>query len=385
MIDLKTSIKVRDLTLKNIFIILSYTALLVLGVIYFESIFQYLGELLNIIQPFIIGFILAFIFNIPMKFFEKKLAIQNKKKRRVVSAILSVLLILLVLLLVVMVVVPQVIENVRTLIDNLPSIFAQAEKWLNYVFEEIRLSPDLLDKINEFQTRFAQTFISTLTAWAPNIASGVSHITTSVINIFMGFVMAIYMIFSKDKLIRQVKKFAHALFNDQHYQYISEVVKLTGTTFENFLAGQLTESIIIGVLCYIGCMILDIPYASIAAIVIGFTNIIPYFGPIIGAVISSALILFVSPVKALIFLVFSTLLQQFESNLIYPHVVGNSVGLSALWVLFAVSVGGGLFGIPGMVFGLPTFSVIYELLRRWTNYRLEVKRNLAKKQKEIVE
>lgn len=382
---MKTSIKVRDLTLKNIFIILSYTALLVLGVIYFESIFQYLGELLNIIQPFIIGFILAFIFNIPMKFFEKKLAIQNKKKRRVVSAILSVLLILLVLLLVVMVVVPQVIENVRTLIDNLPSIFAQAEKWLNYVFEEIRLSPDLLDKINEFQTRFAQTFISTLTAWAPNIASGVSHITTSVINIFMGFVMAIYMIFSKDKLIRQVKKFAHALFNDQHYQYISEVVKLTGTTFENFLAGQLTESIIIGVLCYIGCMILDIPYASIAAIVIGFTNIIPYFGPIIGAVISSALILFVSPVKALIFLVFSTLLQQFESNLIYPHVVGNSVGLSALWVLFAVSVGGGLFGIPGMVFGLPTFSVIYELLRRWTNYRLEVKRNLTKKQEEIVE
>lgn len=376
---MKTSIKVRDLTLKNIFIILSYTALLVLGVIYFESIFQYLGELLNIIQPFIIGFILAFIFNIPMKFFEKKLAKQNKKKRRVVSAILSVLLILLVLLLVVMVVVPQVIENVRTLIDNLPSIFAQAEKWLNYVFEEIRLSPDLLDKINEFQTRFAQTFISTLTAWAPNIASGVSHITTSVINIFMGFVMAIYMIFSKDKLIRQVKKFAHALFNDQHYQYISEVVKLTGTTFENFLAGQLTESIIIGVLCYIGCMILDIPYASIAAIVIGFTNIIPYFGPIIGAVISSVLILFVSPVKALIFLVFSTLLQQFESNLIYPHVVGNSVGLSALWVLFAVSVGGGLFGIPGMIFGLPTFSVIYELLRRWTNYRLEVKRNLAKK------
>lgn len=382
---MKISIKVRDLTLKNIFIILSYTALLVLGVIYFESIFQYLGELLNIIQPFIIGFILAFIFNIPMKFFEKKLAIQNKKKRRVVSAILSVLLILLVLLLVVMVVVPQVIENVRTLIDNLPSIFAQAEKWLNYVFEEIRLSPDLLDKINEFQTRFAQTFISTLTAWAPNIASGVSHITTSVINIFMGFVMAIYMIFSKDKLIKQVKKFAHALFNDQHYQYISEVVKLTGTTFENFLAGQLTESIIIGVLCYIGCMILDIPYASIAAIVIGFTNIIPYFGPIIGAVISSVLILFVSPVKALIFLVFSTLLQQFESNLIYPHVVGNSVGLSALWVLFAVSVGGGLFGIPGMVFGLPTFSVIYELLRRWTNYRLEVKRNLAKKQEEIVE
>lgn len=135
----------------------------------------------------------------------------------------------------------------------------------------------------------------------------------------------------------------------------------------------MTESVIIGVLCYIGCIILDIPYASIAAVVIGFTNIIPYFGPIIGAVISSVLIIFVSPIKAVIFLIFSTLLQQFESNLIYPHVVGSSVGLSALWVLFAVSAGGGLFGIPGMVFGLPTFSVIYELMRRWTNQRLKEK------------
>ena len=375
---MKTSIKIRDLTLKNIFIILSYTALLVLGVIYFESIFQYLGELLNIIQPFIIGFILAFIFNIPMKFFEKKLAIQNKKKRRVVSAILSVLLILLVLLLVVMVVVPQVIENVRTLIDNLPSIFAQAEKWLNYVFEEIRLSPDLLDKINEFQTRFAQTFISTLTAWAPNIASGVSHITTSVINIFMGFVMAIYMLFSKDKLMRQVKRVGKAFLTEKQFYHATDVAQLTSSTFENFLAGQLTESVIIGVLCYIGCILLDIPYASIAAVVIGFTNIIPYFGPIIGAFISSVLIVFVSPMKAVIFLIFSTLLQQFESNLIYPHVVGNSVGLSALWVLFAVSAGGGLFGIPGMIFGLPTFSVIYELLRRWTNHRLNQKKQLSK-------
>ena len=116
---------------------------------------------------------------------------------------------------------------------------------------------------------------------------------------------------------------------------------------------------------------------------IGFTNIIPYFGPIIGAVISSVLIVFVSPVKALIFLVFSTLLQQFESNLIYPHVVGSSVGLSALWVLFAVSVGGGMFGIPGMVFGLPTFSVIYELLRRWTNERLKRKQQMSKKAEQI--
>ena len=131
--------------------------------------------------------------------------------------------------------------------------------------------------------------------------------------------MAVYMLLSKDKLLRQVKKVGHAFLNDQKFNQASEVLRLTSSTFENFLAGQLTESVIIGVLCYIGCIILDIPYASIAAVVIGFTNIIPYFGPIIGAVISSVLIIFVSPIKAVIFLIFSTLLQQFESNLIYPH------------------------------------------------------------------
>lgn len=190
--------------------------------------------------------------------------------------------------------------------------------------------------------------------------------------------MAIYMLFSKDKLMRQVKRVGKAFLTEKQFYHATDVAQLTSSTFENFLAGQLTESVIIGVLCYIGCILLDIPYASIAAVVIGFTNIIPYFGPIIGAFISSVLIVFVSPMKAVIFLIFSTLLQQFESNLIYPHVVGNSVGLSALWVLFAVSAGGGLFGIPGMIFGLPTFSVIYELLRRWTNHRLNQKKQLSK-------
>lgn len=272
-----------------------------------------------------------------------------------------------------MVVLPQVIENIRMLIDNLPGIFSQIEEWLNYFFKEVHLSKDILIKIENFQQNLGQTILGKLSTWVPSIAIGVTHITSTIVNIFMGFVMAVYMLLSKDKLLRQVKKVGHAFLNDQKFNQASEVLRLTSSTFENFLAGQLTESVIIGVLCYIGCIILDIPYASIAAVVIGFTNIIPYFGPIIGAVISSVLIIFVSPIKAVIFLIFSTLLQQFESNLIYPHVVGSSVGLSALWVLFAVSAGGGLFGIPGMVFGLPTFSVIYELMRRWTNQRLKEK------------
>ena len=217
-----------------------------------------------------------------------------------------------------MVVLPQVIENIRMLIDNLPGIFSQIEEWLNYFFKEVHLSKDILVKIENFQQNLGQTILGKLSTWVPSIAIGVTHITSTIVNIFMGFVMAVYMLLSKDKLLRQVKKVGHAFLNDQKFNQASEVLRLTSSTFENFLAGQLTESVIIGVLCYIGCIILDIPYASIAAVVIGFTNIIPYFGPIIGAVISSVLIIFVSPIKAVIFLIFSTLLQQFESNLIYP-------------------------------------------------------------------
>ncbi|WP_028044716.1 AI-2E family transporter [Candidatus Stoquefichus massiliensis] len=368
--------KMRDLTLKNMIILVTYIAVLILCLMNFKSIMSFIGQLFGIIEPFIIGFVLAFIFNIPMKYFIKKLPIQNEKTKKLVSAILSVLLVIVILVVLIMVVLPQVIDNIRTLIDNMPTIFNQVEKWMDYFLTEVKISPDIMTKIEEFQQTFGKTILSKLTTWVPGIALGVSHFTSGIINIFMGFVMAIYMLFSKDKLMRQVKKVGRAFLKDQQFEHVTEVIRLTSSTFENFLAGQLTESVIIGVLCYIGCIILDIPYASIAAIVIGFTNIIPYFGPIIGAFISSVLILFVSPMKAVIFLIFSTLLQQFESNLIYPHVVGSSVGLSALWVLFAVSAGGGLFGIPGMIFGLPTFSVIYELLRRWTNHRLKQKKQL---------
>lgn len=370
---MKLTGKMRDLTLKNAMILSSYIALLILGVIYFKNILFFIGKIFDIIQPFILGFVLAFILNIPMKFLIKKLPIQDEKRKKIVSAILSVFLFFFIVFIVVIIVMPQVIDNIKSFVENLPNALKQIEEWIDYLLSQVQLSPEVVTKIEEFQTDFGNTIISKFTSWVPSIAIGFTHFTSKIVNIFMGLVMAIYMLFSKDKLIRQMEKLGQAFLKENQMNQLKSGIHLVSTTFENFLAGQLTESIIIGVLCYIGCIFLDIPYASIAAIVIGFTNVIPYFGPIIGAALSSILIFFVSPIKTIIFLIFSTLLQQFESNLIYPHVVGGSIGLSALWVLFAVSVGGGLFGIPGMIFGLPTFSVVYELLRRWTNQRLKEK------------
>lgn len=372
---MKTSINLKNLTLRNLIVLMTYTALLILGIINFRYIINFILSFIDILSPFIIGFMLAFILNIPMKYFYKKLQVKNEKKKRIIASLLSILLVLLIVIVVIIVVLPQVISNVKLLIENSPEIFGQAKEWLDYLLKQFNASPEIVLKMEDFQKNIGDTIISQLSSWMPSIASGVSHFTSSIMNLFMGIIIAVYMLFSKDTLIRQVKKLAKAIFKEKTYKQLETVVSLTANTFENFLTGQLTEAVIIGVLCYIGCLILKIPYASIAAIVIGFTNIIPYFGPIIGAALSSILILLVSPVKAIVFLIFSTLLQQFESNLIYPHVVGNSVGLSALWVLFSVTVGGGLFGIPGMIFGLPIFSVLYELLREWTNRRIKIKKD----------
>ncbi len=377
------SSKIRDLTLKSMIILVTYIAGLILCLIYFDHIVGFIGTILSVIRPFIIGIILTFIFNIPMKYFIKKIPIENEKKKKTIAAFLSVSLIFLIIFVIIIVIIPQVIENLKTLVNNLPQIIETVEEWIIYFSNQVHISNDIVVRIEEFQQGFGSGLLEKISSWGPSIAIGVTNITTGIVHLLMGFVMSIYMLFSKDKLIRQVKKIGQAILNDKQMQSVTEVVHLILVTFENFLGGQLTESVIIGVLCYIGCMFLKIPYASIAALLIGFTNIIPYFGPIIGAFLSCILIVFVSPIKAIVFLVFSTLLQQFESNLIYPHVVGGSVGLSALWVLFAVTVGGGLFGIAGMVFGLPTFSVIYELLRRWINQRIEEKEELKKIEKSV--
>ena len=370
---MKASIRLKELTLQNILIIITYIALLILGIINFKHIVNFLSSVIDILMPFIIGFILAFVLNIPMKYYYKKSNIKNEKKKKTIAAILAFLTFLAVIILLIIVIIPQVVENIKQLVTNMPDVIKQAKTWLDFILNEFNISSDVIKQAENMQNDVGKILFGYISSWVPNIASGVTSITTSIAHLFMGVIIAVYMLFSKEKLLSQINKVGQAYLDDKKYLQVKEICHLIAETFENFFTGQVTESFIIGILCYIGCKILNIPYASIAALIIGLTNIIPYFGPIIGAVISCVLILFVSPMKAIIFLIFSTCLQQFESNLIYPHVVGSSVGLSALWVLFAVTVGGGLFGITGMIFGLPVFSVIYELFRRSTNHRLKEK------------
>ena len=334
--------KMGDMNVKSIFFIITYASLSILGIVYFKNILKIVGHFFQIISPFIYGGIIAFIFQIPEPFIESHLKIGNQKKKRLIATLLSIVFVFLVLCIIMVIILPQVVDNITALIQN-----------------------DL-----------GSAIISFISALVPSFVDGITSITSRLTNVFMGVIIAVYMSLDKDKLSRQFDKTIYALFNKKQYLFIKDTTELILKTFRQFFTGQITESFIIGILCYIGCKLLGIPYASIAAIIIGITNIIPYFGPFIGSGISALLILLVSPVKAIIFIIFGSLLQQFESNIIYPHVVGNSVGLSALWVLFAITLGGGLFGITGMVFGLPIFSVIYELSKRFINLRLENKKSM---------
>ncbi|MEE0965619.1 MAG: AI-2E family transporter [Bacilli bacterium] len=365
--------KIKDASVKTIAMLISFTILAIVAVVYLDYILGFIGIVFDVLSPFIYGIVLAFIFQLPTGFIEKHLMIENDKKRKLISSILSIILVFLVIIILLVIVLPQVIENITVLVNNVPLMIEQSKVYLKIILDNLSLSEDMVASIEGFQNDFWTGIVSSVSKYAPSLMTGVKALTSSVKNIFLGIVIAFYITIDKERLLRQCNQVGYALLKEKDYLFFKGVMNLISRTFRQFFTGQLTESVIIGILCYIGCKILDIPYASIAAIVIGITNIIPYFGPFIGTAVSAILILFVSPIKAIVFIIFGVILQQCESNLIYPHVVGSSVGLSGLWVLFSITIGGGLFGVVGMVFGLPVFSVIYELFRRYVKERIALK------------
>lgn len=367
--------KLMETNVKTIVLLITYIILGILGILYLEQILSFMGLILDVLSPFIIGVIFAFIFQLPTSFIASKLKIKDDKKRTLISTILSILLVFLVIIVVLVIVLPQIIDNLVTLTNNIPAMLETAEEYADMILANLSLNDEIMNTIESFQKDLGTTIVSSVSKVAPTVMGVLVTIMNSVTNILMGVIIAIYMSLDKERLLRQCNRVGYALFKEESYLWLKDVMNLIVKTFRQFFTGQITESVIIGVLCYLGCKILSIPYASIAAVIIAVTNIIPYFGPFIGTGVAAMLILFVSPIKAVVFVIFGIVLQQFESNLIYPHVVGSSVGLSALWVLFAITIGGGLFGMAGMIFGLPVFSVIYELTRRFVNDRIKLKEN----------
>lgn len=373
--------KLNRLTIKHALLLITYTVALIWVILHMHEVVDVINMIIGMMKPFIYGIMMAFIFNIPLKFFLNKFPDSLKQWKKPLAVLCSIVVVFGILIFIILIVVPVLVESIANLVATLPVYFEDTMRAINKMVQNGTIPKEVLDSIGQYAEQIQNSILNALKNIVPQIISMASGFASGLANLGMAFVIAVYLTISKDKLISQLKKFLYAFTSTRVNTFLLKVGKLTNVTFSNFVAGQLVEAVIIGVMCYIGCLIFRFPYAPILSVVIGCTNVIPYFGPFLGTGFGAFLVALVNPLQAVFFIIFGSVLQQIESNLIYPRVVGTTVGLSGLWVLFAITIGGGLFKLPGMILGLPVFSVIYTLIREAMNKRIKEKQRLEGNEK----
>lgn len=340
-----------------------------------------LGSILGIISPFITAFAMAFVLNLPMKFFENKVFnFLDKEKssflrnlKRPLSILTTFISVIGFIVALILFVVPQLAASLSTLLDAVPGYMGSFEKLLNQYLSSTEILQHIYNTLMNTWQELLKYFANFLSTSLTGILNTTVSITSGLINFILSLVLTIYMLASKETLIYQIKKILYAFLNNAIVDKILSVSRLTNNTFAKFITGQCIEAIILGVLCFIGMTIFKMPYSLLISVLIGVTALIPVFGAFIGTIPAVFLILIINPIQAIWFVVFILCLQQFEGNIIYPRVVGNSVGLSAIWVMLAMLVGGSTLGLIGMLIGIPLFSVAYQLIKDYTNKRLNKK------------
>ena len=369
--------------IKKIRWLIAFAILLYLGVQNLHIVISTVRVLLGFLFPFIIGFGIAFILNIPMKFIEHHLfgkVLKQEKKTaqklaRPVSLLLTIVLVVGVIALVMIGVIPQLTKTMGSLMINITDFIPQIKIWIRDFFHDNREIMNLVDQVQFNPDQAIRWGISLLGNGAGNMmnttVSAVGSVVSGLATFFIAFSFACYVLFQKEKLHVQVRKVLFAFLPKQKADAFLKVCSLTYRTFANFLTGQCLEAVILGCMFVVTLSILRMPYALLIGVLIAFTALIPIFGAFIGCAVGSFLIFMVSPKQAIIFIIVFLVLQQIEGNLIYPHVVGESVGLPSIWVLAAVTIGGNLMGIVGMLVFIPLLSVVYTIFRKVVYQRLK--------------
>ncbi len=352
----------------------------------------------SILQPVIIGLVLAYILNPMLRVFDDRLLpkITGKRMRRRLRRGLAILLTYLVFILFVgafgSVVVPQLRDSLESILPQVPKFAQTVASWYASLLEWLggmklldqeqgaSYFNDLIDQVlgatqnvleNAYdllqmdQSVVEQVFSSVLTA--------TTRFAAVILNIVVGVIISIYLLFDREKFFAQVKKLLTAILPRRANQVLSEIAIETHTIFQGFIVGKIIDSVIIGILCYIGMLILRLDYSVLISVVVGVTNVIPYFGPFIGAIPGVLILFIVEPRQALWFLIFVFLLQQFDGNILGPKILGDTIGISAFWVIFSIMLFSGIYGILGMFIGVPMFALIYSLIRRFTAFLLSRK------------
>ncbi|MDK0668109.1 MAG: AI-2E family transporter [Clostridium perfringens] len=365
--------------IKDYIFLSTYIILLIFFFINIKDIMNFLYKFLGILKPFIWGIAIAFILNIPVKLIEKNLGNGKffKGMKRSFSITLTFLFFILAITLFILFVIPQLLSSISTLMNSIPEYLSQFEKFLevnaiNNSQSQVMMQNIINELLNMWKEilKVTSQIVGTSLGYLLDFTLGITY---GVINFFLSLILAIYMLASKEILISQLKLIIYAFVSKNKADRIIELGKMCNEMFSKFILGQCTEALVIGVLCFIGMIILKMPYALLISVVIGVTALIPVFGAFLGTIPSAFIILIMDPIKALWFIIFIIVLQQLEGNLIYPRVVGSSIGLSALWVMFAMIVGGSLFGIIGMLIGIPIFGVVFKILKRVANRKINEK------------
>ena len=383
------------MSIKKIRELIVFTALLVVALWKFDVVLGVLKTIWDIIFPFVLGGAIAFLTNVPMSFLEKKIFENVKKKNKIVrklkrpiSLILTIVLVVGVIALVMFGVIPQLTRTMGTLVTSINDFIPQMQSWIGEFFHNNQEIMNLVDQIEFDPDQAIKWGISLLGNGAGNMMnttiSAVGSIVSGVATFFIAFSFACYILFQKEKLHIQIRKVFFAFLPRQKADTFLKVCSLTYRTFANFLAGQCLEAVILGSMFVVTLSILKMPYALLIGILIAFTALIPIFGAFIGCAVGSFLIFMVNPQQAILFVIVFLVLQQIEGNLIYPHVVGESVGLPSIWVLAAVTIGGNLMGIVGMLVFIPLLSVLYTIFREFVYLRLK-KQNIKQVTKTEIE
>lgn len=366
-----------------VLLVVAISILLVICLFKFDGLLKILNFLISAAMPMIVGFVLAYALNPLMLYIEKylKKILCKKKNRaklvRVISLVLTFVLFLSVVFGLISVVAPEVVRSLANIIDSIPGALTRLQKWATNILEDYPKVLDVVKREINDVSKYIDSFSDDIQPFLMNILDGVWVGVTGAFsyikNFFLGLIVAIYLLLSKEKMQAQLKKSLMAVMSRPKCEKLFRISNDSNKIFSGFITGKIIDSIIIGLLCFIGVTIMNMPYKVMISVVIGVTNIIPFFGPFIGAIPCAFLVMLSEPKKVILFVIFIFLLQQLDGNVIGPTILGDSTGLPAFWVLFSILLGGGLFGFIGMLLGVPTFAVIYNLFKNYINGKLKSK------------
>lgn len=364
--DIQVQKNIYTLTISGLLILIGVEA-----VSRFDLVKDAFNTLTKALAPFIWGIVFAFFLCKFADYVESVLPEKMTfKRKRSISSFLSILLLLLILAAIIMLIVPQLASSVSSLSTAIIKFINSPPNWI-YEFEErLNLSSEISAKINDSFTDIISGVWNVAQTAIPNIVTSAISTFNSLLNFIIGFIVCLYVLNDREHLLNMCHKFFRAVLPDKGFARCSKVYDLMISKIYLFFQGKTLDSLIVGIICFIFMVAFKYEYSLLISVIIGITNIIPFFGPFIGAVPCTLILLISNPLHALVFIIFVVVLQQLDGNVIGPKIIGDSVGLSSLWIMFSILIGSAYFGVLGMILGVPVFSVVYILVKDWVNERL---------------